>query len=75
MARVLHLLPRPRSPLAATAIHADVDAGDEVVVALLADGPVDPPLPAAVVVHRVPAEWSYAGLLEQIFAADRVVTW
>ena len=75
MARVLHLLPRAESPLAARAIRADVEAGDEVLVALLADGALDPPPPAAVVVHRVPAEWSYEGLLEQIFAADRVVTW
>ena len=75
MARVLHLLPRAQAALAATVIHRDLDAGDEVTVALLAEPPVDPPLPSAVAVHRVPADWSYDRLLEQIFAADRVITW
>jgi hypothetical protein len=75
MARVLHLLPRPSAPLAVPVIREDVAAGDEVAVALLADGAVDPPLPEAVSLHHVPADWSYDRLLEQIFAADRVVTW
>lgn len=75
MARVLHLLPRGEAPLAATVIRRDLEAGDEVAVALLADVAVDPPLPDAVSVHRVPADWSYEALLEQVFAADRVVTW
>jgi hypothetical protein len=75
MARVLHLLPRATAPLAATVIRRDLEAGDQVTVALLAEPPVDPPLPNAVTVHRVPADWSYDRLLEQIFAADRVITW
>jgi hypothetical protein len=75
MARVLHLLSRPGTPLAATVIRGDLAAGDEVAVALLAEGAADPSLPAAVEVHRVPTDWSYEGLLEQIFRADRVVTW
>ena len=75
MARVLHLLARPDAPLATTIIRQDVAAGDEVAVALLGEGAVGPPLPEAVSVHRVPADWSYDRLLEQIFAADRVVTW
>ena len=75
MARVLHLLPRADHPLAGTAIRQDLEAGDEVAVALLVEAPVDPPLPDGVTVHRVPADWSYDRLLEQIFAADRVVTW
>ena len=75
MARVLHLLPRASAALAATVIRRDLEAGDEVTVALLAEAAVDPPLPDAVPVHRVPADWSYDRLLEQIFAADRVVTW
>jgi hypothetical protein len=75
MARVLHLLVNLEAPLAATVIRGDVAAGDEVAVAFLAEGAVGPPLPEAVSVHRVPAEWSYERLLEQIFAADRVVTW
>jgi hypothetical protein len=74
MARVLHLLPRG-APLAATVIRQDLDAGDEVLIALLSERPIDPPLPSAAAVHRVPADWSYDQLLEQIFAADRVVTW
>jgi hypothetical protein len=73
MARVLHLLARPEAPVAATVIRHDVAAGDDVAVALLADGRID--LPDGVVAHRVPAEWSYEQLVEQIFAADRVVTW
>jgi hypothetical protein len=73
MARVLHLLPRG-APLAVTVIRQDLDAGDEVLIALLADA-IDPPLPSAAAVHRVPADWSYDQLLEQIFSADRVVTW
>ena len=75
MARVLHLLAHPDAPLATTIIRQDVATGDEVAVALLAEGAVDPPLPETVSVHRVPADWSYDRLLEQIFAADRVVTW
>ena len=75
MARVLHLLVHPDAPLATTIIRQDVAAGDEVAVALLAEGAGGPALPEAVSVHRVPADWSYDRLLEQIFAADRVVTW
>ena len=75
MARVLHLLPHAGAPLAATVIRRDLEAGDEVTVALLAEPPVDPPLPGGVTVHRVPADWTYDRLLEQIFAADRVITW
>ena len=75
MARVLHLLAHPDAPLAATVIRQDVAAGDEVAVALLTQHAVDPPLPDAVAVHRVPVDWSYDRLLEQIFRADRVVTW
>jgi hypothetical protein len=41
----------------------------------LAEGAVGPPLPEGVSVHRVPADWSYDRLLEQIFAADRVIAW
>ena len=76
MARVLHLLGPASAPLAAAVIGQDLGAGDEVAVAMLAEPPIDPPpLPTAASVHRVPADWSYAELLEQIFAADRVVTW
>jgi hypothetical protein len=75
MARVLHLLPRADLPLATATIRRDVEAGDDVTVAWLApDGP-SLALPAAVSVHRVPGDWTYDRLLEQIFTADRVVTW
>jgi hypothetical protein len=75
MARVLHLVPRADAARALTVIRADVAAGDEVTVALLGEPPVDPALPDAVAVHRVPSQWSYERLLEHIFGADRVVTW
>ena len=74
MARVLHLLPRADVPLATTVISRDLEAGDEVAVALLPDAAVDT-LPDGARLHRVPSDWSYEQLLEQIFAADRVVTW
>ena len=74
MARVLHLLPRTGIPLASIAIRGDLEAGDEVTVALLADAAGDG-LPDGVRQERVPSEVSYEQLLEQIFAADRVVTW
>ena len=75
MARVLHLVPGADPARALTVIRADVEAGDEVTVALLGEPPLDPPLPEAVAVHRVPSQWSYERLLEHVFAADRVVTW
>jgi hypothetical protein len=75
MARVLHLLPHENASLAAVVIRGDVEAGDEVAVALLAGAGGPPPLPAGVGVHRVPADWSYEELLDRIFDADRVVTW
>jgi hypothetical protein len=75
MARVLHLLPRAGTPLAVAAIRKDLEAGDEVTVALLAERSLDPSLPTAASVHRVPSDWSYDRLLEQIFTADRVITW
>jgi hypothetical protein len=74
MARVLHLLPRAGVPLAPTVIRRDLEAGDEVTVALLTEAVIDA-LPDGVRLQRVPADWSYEQLLEQIFAADRVVTW
>jgi hypothetical protein len=74
MARVLHLLPRAGVVLASTVIRQDLEAGDEVAVALLADAALDAP-PDGARLHRVPSDWSYEQLLEQIFAADRVVTW
>ena len=49
---------------------------EDIAIALSENHPaLDPPLPDAVSVHRVPTDWSYDRLLEQIFWADRVVTW
>lgn len=74
MARVLHLVPRAGAPLASVVIRADLEAGDEVTVALLAGAGADA-LPEGASLERVPADVSYEELLEQIFAADRVITW
>jgi hypothetical protein len=75
MAQVLHLLPGADSTLATATIRRDVEAGDDVTVAWLASDAPRIALPAAVSVHRVPGDWTYDRLLEQIFTADRVVTW
>ena len=74
MARVLHLLSRHDAPLAADVIAQEVEAGDDVTVALLA-GMAAPDLPDGVQARRVPEELSYPRLLEEIFAADQVITW
>jgi hypothetical protein len=74
MARVLHLLAAGDAALAAVTVHRQVADGDQVVVALTA-GAVAPSLPAGVPVHRVPDDWTYTRLLEEIFAADHVLTW
>jgi hypothetical protein len=75
MARVLHLVPRESRPLASAVIHQDLHAGDDVTVALLAGTTATAPLPDGISVRRIPSDWSYDQLLEQIFAADRVITW
>ncbi len=74
MARVLHLLSRHDAPLAADVIGQEIEAGDDVTVALLA-GMAAPDLPDGVRARRVPEELSYQRLLEEIFAADQVITW
>lgn len=74
MARVLHLLSRHDAPLAADVIGQEIEAGDDVTVALLA-GVAAPALPAGIRARRVPADLSYPQLLEEIFAADQVITW
>ena len=75
MARVLHVVTGGDADLASTMIRRDLEAGDQVAVALLADSPAPTALPDHADTHRVPADWSYEELLEQIFAADRVTTW
>ena len=74
MAGLLHLLKGDHAAEAVAVIAAQIAAGDQVTVALLA-GAAAPPLPASVEVHRVPEDASYERLLELIFAADSVVTW
>jgi len=74
MARVLHLLSRHDAPLAADVIGQEIEAGDDVTVALLG-GLAAPDLPDGVQVRRVPEQLSYQRLLEEIFAADQVITW
>lgn len=74
MARVLHVFKGDHAAEAGAVIARAVAAGDHVDVALV--GGVTPPaLPAAVGVHRVPAEVPYERLVELIFEADHVVTW
>ena len=74
MARVLHLVSNPDAPLAADVIDQEIEAGDDVTVALLA-GVAAPDLPDGVRAWRVPADRSYPQLLAEIFAADQVITW
>ena len=74
MARVLHVLAPKRAPLAPEVIRQDVAAGDEVTVALLA-GAAGTDVPDGVRTRRVPDDCSYEQLVEEIFAADRVITW
>ncbi len=74
MARVAHIFKGDHAAEAGAVIAAQIAAGDEVTVALLADT-APPTLPAGVKIQRVPEETSYEHLLELIFAADHVVTW
>lgn len=73
MSAVLHLL-KGDTWLALAAITREVQAGDEVTVALLHGAPA-PALPPAVRVHRVPDDLSWEALLDEIFTADQVIAW
>ncbi len=74
MAGVLHVVKAGADAgLAAATIERQLQAGQEVRVAVLDGAP--PPLPARAAVYRVPDEWSYDRLLEEIFAADQVIAW
>ena len=59
---------------AATVIETQLAAGDAVTVALIG-GITAPALPDRAIVHRVPDDVSWEGLLELIFESDSVVTW
>ena len=74
MARVLHVLAPKQATLAPEVIRQDIAAGDEVTVALLA-GAAGTDVPDGVRTRRVPDDCSYEQLVEEIFAADRVITW
>jgi len=74
MATVLHLYKGGDPGLARAAIERAVGVGDRVGVALL-HGASLAPLPAGVRIQRVPEELSWDALLEQVFAADQVITW
>jgi len=74
MATVLHLYKGGDPGLARAAIERALGAGDRVGVALLHGASLST-LPARVRIQRVPEELSWDALLEQIFAADQVITW
>ncbi|MEX2221452.1 MAG: hypothetical protein WEG40_06615 [Candidatus Rokuibacteriota bacterium] len=76
MAAFLHLLKGDSAALAASVIESNSrEAGARVTVVLL-DGAGAPPLPAGVTARRLaPDDLDYAGLLDLIFAHDRVITW
>jgi hypothetical protein len=76
MARVLHLWKADAAPLAAGVLAAAVATpGDEHTLVQL-DGTPPPALPATVRVRRLaPDDLDYAGLVDLIFEADRVVAW
>lgn len=74
MGAILHLVKSADAGLARAAIEHQVQAGDQVSVALLHGAPA-PELPAGVRVLRVPEEVPYEGLLDLIFEADQVVAW
>ena len=74
MARVLHLLSSRDLALPSVVIRQSVEAGDEVTLALL-HGAAAGPWPDGVRTRRVPDDLSWAELLEEIFAADHVITW
>ena len=76
MASYLHLLRADSAPVAASAIETSSrEPGAQVTVVLL-DGAAAPALPDGVRVRRLAhGDLDYAGLLELIFAHDRVVSW
>lgn len=74
MARVLYLLSPGDTRLASEAVRQAVEAGDDVTVALLHGAPSGS-FPDGVRTRRVPEDLSHAELLEEIFAADHVITW
>ena len=77
MARVLHLWKADAPALAAGVLAAAVAQPEDAHTLVVLDGAPPPPgLPATVVVRRLAAgDLDYAGLVDLIFEADRVVAW
>src|SRR5262249_34684405 len=74
MTRVLHLLKGDDAELMLSVIASQHAAGDEVTVVRLPGAPTIT-APIGVTVERVPEDLTYKALLQQIFAADQVITW
>lgn len=74
MPLVLHLVKSAPDALALETIRRQLQAGDQVTVALL-DAAGTGALPPGVTARRVPAELTWDELLELIFASDRVIAW
>lgn len=76
MAAFLHILKADSSALAGPVIEANLAEPDARVTVVLLDGADVPPLPAGATVRRLAeGELDYPGLLDLIFAHDRVVAW
>jgi hypothetical protein len=76
MPSVLHILKADSTPFAATVIDTSSREPDTQVTVVLLHGAAAPSLPAGIAVRRISdGDLDYAGLLDLIFAADRVVTW
>jgi hypothetical protein len=76
MPGVLHLLKSDSAPLAVPIIEAMRGEANGPVTVVLLPGAVAPTLPPGVAVRRLTAgDLDYAGLLDLIFEADRVIGW
>jgi hypothetical protein len=72
--RVLHLLKGDDADLMLTVIAGQRAAGDDITVVRLPGAPTIN-LPAGVKTQRVPDDLTYEALLQEIFAADQIITW
>lgn len=76
MPSVLHILKADSAALAAPVIDAASREPDTRITVVLLHGAAAPSLRPGITVRRVvDGDLDYAGLLDLIFAADRVVTW
>lgn len=76
MPGVLHLLKPDSPPLAAPVIEAMRSEAHGLVTIVLLPGAAARALPPGVTVRRLAAgDLDYAGLLDLIFEADRVIGW